>query len=212
MSIYLSSDHHFYHARALEILPNRKFQTIDEMNEKLIQNHNKIVKADDFVIFLGDLVMGNKTINVPKILSQLQGRKALIYGNHDAAFDDNRPGKKEEANKLYLDNGILKLYNGQVNFEQVLSDNNEPIPYDLSFITLCHFPFDGVPEHEINKYNLRYKELHVKDDGSNWVFHGHLHSTKPMARPRMIDVGVDANRMKPVSLNSLMIIVAGYKE
>lgn len=210
--IYLTSDLHLNHTRCLELLPNRPFKTLDEMNEKLINNYNRTIKYDDVVIILGDLLMGgNKQESIPKLLPQLHGHKILIRGNHEMAFGDARPGKQETAEKLYLDNGILKVYDGCVNLEQVLVDNQEPIPYDLSFIKLCHFNFLGIPDHIENRTEkLKYEELCVEDDNISWLLHGHRHSLIPMSRPRMYDVGVDANNFKPVSLNEIVSSIVNF--
>ena len=207
--IYFTSDTHYFHVRALELMPNRKYETLDKMNESLIDNYNRTVRHDDFVIFLGDVVMGKKFNNVPLILPRLNGRLCMIYGNHDLAFEDNRPGKHEAAEKLYLDNGFMKLYRGQVALEQVLIDCNEPIPYDLSYVDLCHFPFHGTADHASDGYEVRYEDLHVEDTG-RWLFHGHTHATTPMFRDRMINVGVDAWDMFPVSLDTLVNTVGNY--
>ena len=210
--IYFTSDIHLGQVRALEVLTNRKFQTLDEMNEKLIDEYNCTVPKDAFVIILGDLIMGKKYDNVPKFLPQLNGRKILIRGNHDLAFDDIRPGKQEAAEKLYLDNGILKLYDGCVSLEQVLIDNNEPIPYDVSFIKLSHFPFKGIPDHVKDRdYEIKYEHLCVNDDGESWLFHGHQHSLISMSRERMYDVGVDSHNYKPVSLDDIVSSIHEYR-
>ena len=209
--IYMSSDLHIGHARILDIIPQRPWETVEEMNEGLIHNFNNLVKANDLLILLGDVCMGKKFETVPEWLPKLQClRICLVRGNHDAGFDDARPGKKELADKLYLDNGITKLYDGQVMLEQVLLDMSEPIPYDLSYVNLSHFPFVGASDHA-DMYEARYKNLLVKDTGS-WLIHGHQHNTTPMSRKRMYDVGVDANEYSPVNLDNIVSRVALYKE
>ena len=79
--IYFTSDLHFWHKNAI-IYTNRPFETVEEMNEKLIEYWNKTVHANDEVYILGDVTMvrpGRAT----EIISRLKGRKYLLMGNHD---------------------------------------------------------------------------------------------------------------------------------
>lgn len=50
------------------------------MNEKIIDNWNKVVKKFDKVFHLGDFCFGRHNI---EIADRLNGQKRLILGNHD---------------------------------------------------------------------------------------------------------------------------------
>src|SRR5271170_4557180 len=87
MTTYLIGDTHFGHKNILTFkrndgTPLRNFATIEEMDEYLVQCWNSVVKDDDTVIHMGDVVMNRK--NLP-IVRRLKGRKILIRGNHDTA-------------------------------------------------------------------------------------------------------------------------------
>ena len=58
------------------------FCCVHEMNERMIDNWNKVVKHGDHVWHLGDFAMGNHTI-AERIIKRLHGRKRLCVGNHD---------------------------------------------------------------------------------------------------------------------------------
>ena len=58
------------------------FTTINERDELLIQNWNKVVKTTDKVYHLGDVGFGDKT-KLPGLIRRLNGKKRLIVGNHD---------------------------------------------------------------------------------------------------------------------------------
>ncbi|MCK5633014.1 hypothetical protein KAH94_04645 [bacterium] len=60
----------------------RDFKSVEEMNEKIIENWNKCVKPQDNIYHLGDVISGDMK-NCDKILNRLNGKKRLILGNHD---------------------------------------------------------------------------------------------------------------------------------
>lgn len=78
MNIFVTSDQHHGHAHVIRYC-NRPFNSLDEMNETLITNHNSVVKSGDSVYHLGDFAF--KTPEV--FLRRLNGRHILIKGNHD---------------------------------------------------------------------------------------------------------------------------------
>lgn len=81
--IYLTSDLHFNHKNILKYEPNsRPFATIEEMNNTLISNWNKVVQPQDTVYVLGDLAMGRNE-DSRACIEQLNGKIELIRGNHD---------------------------------------------------------------------------------------------------------------------------------
>lgn len=61
--------------------PVRSFTSVEEMNETMISNWNRVVTPQDKIYHLGDVGMWEDDIN--KILPRLNGKKTLIAGNHD---------------------------------------------------------------------------------------------------------------------------------
>lgn len=94
--IYLISDTHFNHKNII-LYENRPFGSISEMNEKLIQNWNEVVKPEDTIIHLGDIGLGNES-SLRELIPNLNGHKILIKGNHDG-----------KSNKFYLDCGFEEV-------------------------------------------------------------------------------------------------------
>ena len=59
-----------------------EFDTVEEMNECMIERWNSVVKQGDIVYHLGDVVIGNKE-GFKSLWTKLNGSKRLIVGNHD---------------------------------------------------------------------------------------------------------------------------------
>ena len=81
--IYMSSDLHFNHDRDF-IWKERGFNSVEEMNETIVQNCNSVVSKQDRLFFLGDFALCGKD-KIIEIGQRLNGRKTLILGNHDGA-------------------------------------------------------------------------------------------------------------------------------
>ena len=69
------------HARVIEY-SKRPWKTVEEMNEGLIKLWNTRVGKSDRVFVLGDFSFGNRP-KIKEIVSQLNGTKILVRGNHD---------------------------------------------------------------------------------------------------------------------------------
>jgi len=87
INIWFISDTHFNHNNILsfknnEDKPLRPFSSVEEMNETMIENWNKLVKPQDKIYHLGDVILG-KAAEFDPILSRLNGKKRLLLGNHD---------------------------------------------------------------------------------------------------------------------------------
>lgn len=79
--VFFTSDTHFKHANIIKFC-ERPFGSIEEMNEALIANWNRVVGKDDFVFHLGDFCFGGSEA-WNSILDRLNGKIYLVLGNHD---------------------------------------------------------------------------------------------------------------------------------
>jgi len=122
MALFWTSDPHYFHGNIIKYC-NRPFENWWEMNETLIRNHNAVVRPDDEIWLLGDISFGqpNKT---EEVLKRLNGRKHLIYGNHD----------KEIRKKPFL-----QAYFETIQEYKELSVSHQGKNY---FIVMCHYPFE----------------------------------------------------------------------
>lgn len=86
--IHFSSDLHFFHKNIIQY-SNRPFSSVEEMNDKLIENWNAVVKPADTIYSLGDFSFANYLLTC-NVLSQLHGEHHMILGNHDKTIIENQ--------------------------------------------------------------------------------------------------------------------------
>ena len=86
--IYFTSDLHLGHEAVIR-MQNRPFTNADEMNRVLIENYNSVVHKDDTVYLLGDICFRIGVEKSNELISSLNGKKYLIWGNHDKKYDES---------------------------------------------------------------------------------------------------------------------------
>lgn len=82
--IYFASDHHLNHKSIITFdtpRNNRKrFSTVPDMNEYILDMHNQTVRTKDTIYMLGDVAWNAEGL---KLVKKMNGHKVLIMGNHD---------------------------------------------------------------------------------------------------------------------------------
>ena len=89
MSIFITSDEHYGHERIIS-LAARPFASVTEMNEVIIEHHNRKVpnNPNHLTIHVGDMFWQTMLAeDALSILSRLHGSHALVYGNHDELIE-----------------------------------------------------------------------------------------------------------------------------
>lgn len=76
------ADLHFGHRNIIN-LAGRPFSSVEEMNEVLVNNWNKVVTKDDLVYLLGDVCLNMNKADLYETLHRLNGDIILVQGNHD---------------------------------------------------------------------------------------------------------------------------------
>jgi len=122
--VYCWSDLHFNHKNVIKF-SDRPFDDIEQMNEHLIANYNDYVKPNDICIWVGDVGFGSTT-SINNILSQCNGYKILIVGNHDFKKRNIRALEFDETHLLYM------------------------IDYPDVSMVFTHYPMFNIPEPYIN--------------------------------------------------------------
>ena len=174
--VFFTSDTHFNHARVL-CHCNRPFRDLDEMNEALIYNWNRVVGKNDLVFHLGDFVFGSAAA-WNQVLDRLNGRIVLIAGNHDIAL---------------LRPELIERFE-HVAFEMYVVIDNQPM-------FLNHHPFLCYGNSHGRVWQL-HGHIHSRD-GHSYRFEERL----PMFLPTQYDVGVDNNNYTPVSFEQVKEII-----
>ena len=86
---FVISDTHFNHAGILEFKdyigkPVRGFDSIEQMNQCMLDNWNDTVGPKDTVIHCGDVLFGLDKVDwLTANFAKLPGKKRLVLGNHD---------------------------------------------------------------------------------------------------------------------------------
>lgn len=79
--VWITSDLHIGHNKEF-IWKARGFNSLDEMNKKIIENIKTFVKENDDFYILGDLALGDLD-SAAIYLRQIPGNVHIILGNHD---------------------------------------------------------------------------------------------------------------------------------
>lgn len=109
---FVISDTHFGHTNSWEKfkLPNgdplRPFTSTEEMDETMVERWNAVVRPQDTVYHLGDVVINKKSLHHVK---RLNGKKRLVRGNHDIFKDED-----------YREVGFESLYGVRVFVDQFI--------------------------------------------------------------------------------------------
>ena len=181
--MWLTSDIHLDHTNCINF-SNRPFKNIQEMEKTIVDNINKVVKLNDVLILVGDTCLGKKESWV-RFLDALNTKNIIvIMGNHDKWA--NIP---KDRVILVADSIRLKALN-------------------KNFL-VSHYPY------RVGWWRAFWRRLHPATrskqrplDTGLWLLHGHTHHKVQMVdyHPRMLNVGVDANDFKPISMDEIVSI------
>lgn len=82
MSIWLSSDFHFCHNQPFLYEP-RGFSSIEEHDETILSNINELVRPEDTLFVLGDLILNDNEKGMEYLRAIKCNDIRVICGNHD---------------------------------------------------------------------------------------------------------------------------------
>jgi calcineurin-like phosphoesterase family protein len=191
---WFTSDLHLGHANIIGYC-DRPFESVEEMNQALIDNWNSHVADGDTVWVLGDVAMGKLRETLP-LVGQLNGHKILLPGNHDRVWKGHAP-KKRWLDKVYLDAGFDRIEHGELGVYPLTL--GQDLGRRQHGVLLCHFPYT------VGQYDGRFSGNHPTDEGLP-LLHGHTHS-RFRIQGRQIHVGVDSWGYAPVSEEQVIALI-----
>lgn len=192
-SIFFTSDQHFGHQNVIDF-SKRPFTDVDHQARVLIKKYNSVVPKDGICYHLGDVGFCGVE-KMKEIISQLNGTKVLVLGNHDK--------------------GVNSMYN--VGFDVVMHMARFQIAGQT--VTATHCPLLGLPRENTagmkghdgsemwHGHNNPKRRPFTCDSTGQFHLHGHVHSPNSgksvKTLGRQYDVGVDANNYTPVSIGQI---------
>lgn len=176
--IWLTSDTHFSHKNIISYC-KRPYLDIHEMNRGVIENWNSVISPDDLVYHLGDFSMHERSVK--QYLSQLNGIKILIRGNHD-------------------ENSILNEFDGYA--------HRIVIEHEGEFIELVHDPahISGKTKYAFCGH-VHDKWIFMKKDQEMVDMYRNDLVSFGLAKAHILNVGVDVHNMMPITITSAFEIL-----
>lgn len=174
-NVWFTSDSHWGHTNIIKYC-NRPFENDSVMNEHLTKIWNTMVDKNDLVFHIGDVSAGLKGRQdlFGDFLSNLNGTKILIRGNHD-----------HEKDSFYIKNGFSSVQDYM----------------EIGDYFLCHFPLKmDVREDWIKQKERDLHEIFKKSKCTK-IIHGHSH-TEQYGGYRF-NVGVDLHDFNLVNMNHI---------
>jgi calcineurin-like phosphoesterase family protein len=187
--LFFTSDTHYSHSNICSATTNwsvndgyaRKFDSLQDMNQRLVDNINNKVGENDILIHLGDWSFGGFD-KIEEFRSQINCKNIhLTFGNHDHHIERNKEG-------------IQKLFSSVQQYLRL--EVRRPLTKSMNekFTFICmHYPIASW--HDMNQ-----GVIHL---------HGHVHLPEHLriAEGKAMDVGVDGNKLEPISLDEIVEIM-----
>ena len=180
--IYFTSDLHLNHDREFIWKP-RGFNFVDEMNRTIIDNINSVVKEDDSLYILGDLMLNQeKQKESIELLKEIKCCNIfIIAGNHDT---DKRISE-------YI-KWLFPIVWDCSKFELV--KYADMIKYNGYHFYLSHYP----------TFTSNLEKESLKQCTINLYGHTHQKTNFYNDIPFMYHVGVDSHNCMPVSIEEII--------
>ena len=188
--LFFTSDTHYSHANICSATTNwsvndgyaRKFDSLEDMNQRLVDNINNMVGEDDILIHLGDWSFGGFD-KIEEFRSQINCKNIhLVLGNHDHHIERNKEGIQRLFSSVQQ---YLRL--------EVRRPINKATVEKFTFVCM-HYPIAS--HHDMNQ-----GVIHL---------HGHVHLPPHLriGKGKSLDVGVDGNGLEPISLDEVVKLMS----
>jgi len=152
------SDTHFGHTNIIRYC-DRPFATIEEMDSALMRNWNDTVSKNDRVFHFGDFCFKYNDEKIKWLLSQLNGYKILIMGNHD----------RRVSPKKWMELGFDEVYPYPIIYQGFYMFSHEPMvlnrhmPYANLYGHLHEKKMEGEGYYNMCVENNGYRPVPLED-------------------------------------------------
>jgi calcineurin-like phosphoesterase family protein len=189
--IFFTSDTHYNHSNICSATTTwvgaenltRKFKSLSQMNDALVNNINEVVGENDVLVHLGDWSFGGF-----EKISEFRNRIVcknihLTYGNHDHHIRNN----KEDIKDIFSST------------------------HDYLFLDIRRPSIVGKGQMDKYSFVCMHYPIASWDSMNDGVIHLHGHVHLPpnlrLGEGKSLDVGVDGNNLHPISLDEVLSIV-----
>lgn len=177
--VFFTSDLHFGHKN---LCLGLRGMSVEESDQLIINNWNKVVTKRDLVYVLGDITMENQN-EIPKYISQLNGRIVLVGGNHDT----------KQCCDVYRKLGITVM--GCLEYKGFICTHIPIHPYELQ-----------QEDRQIARGNIHG---HVHKSG---IIEGEEYTPKTDYGPLYYNVNIELHNYTPVAFDDLVADFQKRKE
>lgn len=227
-NIFFTSDTHYNHKNICEgtttwdkerAVTFRKFQDLKQMNQAIVDNINQKVEEDDILVHLGDWSFGGIE-SIWEFRKQIKCKNIhLILGNHDHHIEKE---SKVLPNCHYAAKGVTsEITDGpnpnifQDNRDRLFDVHSRELFKSVHTLTNCTVQLETPSNQKDIKIRLVLCHFPIAswDSLGDGVIHLHGHTHLPsdlrISEGRAMDVGVDGNELKPLSLREILTLLKG---
>ena|SRR5208337_2966854 len=86
--VWFTADYHIGHWNILKLGKGRPFSCLDEMHNRIADNHNSVVRPGDLVYYLGDAGLKLPWEELLRFFRRLNGNFYFLEGNHDSVAQE----------------------------------------------------------------------------------------------------------------------------
>lgn len=187
--VFFTSDWHWNHTREF-VWGSRGYASVNDHNKAIIESTNEVVKENDILFNLGDLILNSTIAQFEELISQIKCKNMyMLFGNHPNKHykEIYKPLVKTILGENYTPESELYplRYKNVVYYGPLIE-----AAVNGQFICFCHYP--------IMSWN------HISS--GSWMIHGHMHCNNNPTNGKILDVGWDAYK-KPLSFAEVKAIM-----
>lgn len=185
--LFFSSDFHYAHKNICRGITKwedrvvRDFDTLEQMNDKIVDSINRTVGENDILFDLGDWALGGHE-NIHEFRNRIKCKTILkLAGNHDDSIVNGKNGEHRLFKELFNDTVILR----------VKWQETEPeVKIRKAKFILSHYPYASWPYMSSGGIHL----------------HGHVHFSADLkfGPGKMLDVGCEGNNYIPYEMHEIL--------